>query len=120
MPQAKHWVFVRAASDDVLHGLQQFDGNQSIEQVLKGDAFVDKTARRVVLYQAIRACAADSSYSTQEQSMVRRMARALGIPDHVVAAMTASGRAASVYVLCTSVSTPRRRAIAVLTHDPSV
>ncbi len=72
-------------SDAALDYLMTYDGAEDIAEVVTSSAVVDQAGRRHLLYDAIKASAADNHYHDAEQAVVHKMAAALGVPEEVVA-----------------------------------
>lgn len=86
-PEERDWAVSHFAAlgapDSVLDELKSYKADEDIEKIASATP-VTNVSRRFLVYDAIRACSADGSYSDPERATVIRMAAKLGIPEDIV------------------------------------
>lgn len=86
-PEEKQWVFgrlaVTGAPDEIIQELNSYEANEDIVEVISQSEITNKS-RRFVLYNAIKAAAADGVYHDEEKKEIRRAATAMGISEEAV------------------------------------
>ena len=107
-PEERNWLVGRAAcyntnSDYELAKTYQAD--EDLLQVLAQAPTLNQSGRRAVIYNAIKACAADGEYHPSEQASVQQLAKYLGIEEDVVN---------QIEEICTEEAKTREKRIAVL------
>lgn len=86
-PQEKNWVIGLASAmgvpNEVVQELEAYEANEDIVEVISQTG-IGKKSQRVVIYNAIKAAAADGVYHEGEKKEIRRAASAMGISEEVV------------------------------------
>jgi len=85
-PEERNWVVGRAATlrNPGYELAKTYPADENLLEVIPKSSTVDKSGRRLVIYVAIKACAADGEYHPSERAKVHKMAKALGIEEDVV------------------------------------
>ncbi len=91
-PPEREWILGYLAacghSDDVLHLMETYDGQDDLEDLLNTSTLVRATGGPL-LYDAIRACEADGPLHTDERAQLTRMAMHFGISEEKLAELEA-------------------------------
>jgi tellurite resistance protein len=95
-PAEREWILGYMASKGaptaLLDELAAFDATGDVLALLPKSDAVNKS-RRVLIYDAIRACSSDGEFHADERAAVVRMAEALGVTADVVDQLEAAVRA---------------------------
>ncbi|MGK7901841.1 MAG: TerB family tellurite resistance protein [Hormoscilla sp.] len=85
-PEERNWVVGRAATlrNPGYELAKNYPADEDLLDVVAKSSAVDKSGRRMLIYVAIQACAADGEYHPDERAKVHKMAKALGIEEDVV------------------------------------
>lgn len=85
-PEERNWVVGRAATlrNPGYELAKTYPADEDLLDVVAKSSTVNKSGRRMLIYVAIQACAADGEYHPDEQAKVHKMAKALGIEEDVV------------------------------------
>jgi uncharacterized tellurite resistance protein B-like protein len=88
--EERRWImgfsYTNGVSWDEVSSWSNYQANDKITDLLAKRPLLNFAARSVI-YDAIRACAADNDYNSKEQSMVRKVGSALGLTESDVAAL---------------------------------
>ncbi len=86
-PEERNWVVGRAAcyyTNNEYEVAKNYPADEDLLEVLAQAPKLNQSGRRVIIYVAIQACAADGSYHPDERASVHKMAKYLGIEEDVV------------------------------------
>lgn len=85
-PEERSWVAGRAAAlrNPGYELAKSYPADEDLLEVLSNSSTVNKTGRRLIIYVAIQACAADGNYHDEERAKIIQMAKSLGIEEDVV------------------------------------
>ena len=86
-PEERNWVVGRAAcyyTNSEYEVAKNYPADEDLLEVLAQAPTLNQSGRRIIIYVAIQACAADGEYHPDEQASVRKMAKYLGIEEDVV------------------------------------
>ncbi|NER33755.1 MAG: hypothetical protein F6J93_06815 [Oscillatoria sp. SIO1A7] len=84
--EERDWVVGRAAAyrNTGYELAKTYEANEDLLYVLSQAPMLDKGARRMILYVAIQACAADGEYHAEEKAEVQKLAKYLGVAEGVL------------------------------------
>ena len=85
--EERNWVVGRAAAyrNTGYEIAKTYEANEDLLDVLGKAPTLDKGARRMILYVAIQACAADGEYHAEEKAEVQKLAKYIGVEEDVLA-----------------------------------
>ncbi|NEP52239.1 MAG: hypothetical protein F6K65_26950 [Moorea sp. SIO3C2] len=86
-PEERNWVVGRAAcyyTNNEYEVAKNYPADEDLLEVLAQAPTLNQSGRRVIIYVAIQACAADGEYHPDERASVQKMAKYLGIEEDVV------------------------------------
>lgn len=87
-PEERAWVVGLAstiAGDKYSEMVKNYAANEDLLQILQQNSRIDSSARHVMLYDAIRACAADGVLSNGEREAIQKMANFMDVTKETVA-----------------------------------
>ncbi|TKD03918.1 hypothetical protein [Polyangium fumosum] len=86
-PAEREWVLGHGSAvgalDSLLEELKTYKADEDIEKLLAMSPQAD-ASRRVLIYDAVRACSADGEYNDRERATVRKMGSKLGIAEDLI------------------------------------
>jgi hypothetical protein len=86
-PGEREWVVGYAGTlgvpDELLDELRGYPADDDIAELIKDDTAV-RDSRRAIIYDAVRACAADGDIAEGELATIRRLAQTIDVPAAVV------------------------------------
>lgn len=85
-PEERNWVVGRAAAlrNPGYELAKNYQADEDLLEVISNSATVNNTGRRLIIYVAIQASAADGEYNEEERAKVQQMAKSLGVEENVV------------------------------------
>ena len=86
----RDWVVGYCAAlggpDTLVEELRAYPADEDVRELVERRPPVVQS-RRALVYDAVRACAADGEYSEGERAVVRRLAAQIGVPEDIVQAL---------------------------------
>ncbi|MGJ5672474.1 MAG: TerB family tellurite resistance protein [Nostochopsis sp.] len=85
-PEERKWIVGRAATfrNPGYELAKTYLADDDLLDVIGNSSTVDNNGRRMIIYVAIQACAADGDLNTDERAKVYKMAKSLGIEEDFV------------------------------------
>ncbi|NER27573.1 MAG: hypothetical protein F6J89_08040 [Symploca sp. SIO1C4] len=86
-PEERNWIIGRSAcyyTNAEYEVAKNYPADEDLLEVLAQAPTLNESGRRVIIYVAIQACAADREYHPDERAAVSKMAKYLGIEEDVV------------------------------------
>lgn len=90
-PAEREWVLgclaSYGASASALETLKTYEANEDLEQVISPllqDAKASQNVRRLIIYNAFKACSADGSYDEGERAAIYKYASLLSLSEEIV------------------------------------
>ncbi|AOX04063.1 hypothetical protein BJP34_01130 [Moorena producens PAL-8-15-08-1] len=85
-PEERDWVVGRAAAfrNSGYELAKTYPADEDLLDVLANSSTLNKSGRRMIIYVAIQACAADGEFHPDERAKVHKMAQSLGIEEDVI------------------------------------
>lgn len=86
-PEERRWVVGRAAAlqNPGYELTKTYPADEELLAVVGNSATVDKSGRRMIIYVALQACAADGELHPDERARVNQLATSLGLEPETVA-----------------------------------